>query len=248
MKEKGENCRSYFKQWVMLNSANFLIKYKQDSVWRVRTRQWFYTAPDRAKKEEEKFVMRSRVGKTKKGKKYKNINNSVEKQGSLYGLQPSSCPVSTFHHPRVEKLLLEGYGIGGSQDYCCRTCNKDLQQTKPHNNEFRQQYPIRCRKFPSPFLSLSLTNSLKLIYFLCIKYYCATQSSMSYRMSQMNTVLHEYDKVISSSLYTKEGIISCWQENILLNRRQQTVAFHEEWDWGKLFNNQQFICPDVRCV
>lgn len=68
--------------------------------------------PDRPKKE-EKFLMRSRVGKTKKGK-YKNTNNSVENQNSLYGLQLSSCPVSTFHHPMVEKLLLEGYGIGGS--------------------------------------------------------------------------------------------------------------------------------------
>ena len=70
--------------------------------------------PDGTKKEEEKFVMRGRVGKIKKGKKYKNINNSVEKQNSLYGLQPSSCPVSTFHHPIVEKLLLEGYRTGGS--------------------------------------------------------------------------------------------------------------------------------------
>lgn len=71
---------------------------------------------------------------------------------------------------------------------------------------------------------------------------------MSYRMPQQNTVLHEYDKVISSSLYTKGGIISCWQENILLNQRHQTAAFHGEWDWGKQFNNQQIICPDVCCV
>lgn len=44
---------------------------------------------------------------------------------------------------------------------------------------------------------------------------------MSYRMPQKNTVLHEYDKVISSPLYTKGGIISRWQENILLNQRHQ---------------------------
>lgn len=71
---------------------------------------------------------------------------------------------------------------------------------------------------------------------------------MSYRMPQKNTVLHEYGKIISSSLYTKGGIISCWQENILLNQRHQTAAFHGEWDWGKQFNNQQFICPDKCCV
>ena len=62
-----------------------------------------------AKKEEEKFVMRSTAGK-----KYKNTNNSTENQNSLYGLQHSSCPVATFPHPIAEELLLGGYGTEGS--------------------------------------------------------------------------------------------------------------------------------------
>lgn len=64
-------------------------------------------------------------------------------------------------------------------------------------------------------------------------------------MSWLNTELPEYDKVISSSLYTKEGINSCSQENILLNQRQQAVAIQAEWEWVKQFSNQQFLYPDV---
>lgn len=64
-------------------------------------------------------------------------------------------------------------------------------------------------------------------------------------MSWLNTELPEYDKVISSSLYTKEGINSCSQENILLNQRQQAVTIQAEWEWVKQFSNQQFLYPDV---